>query len=399
VNKKSTLLALNLIVLGLILLSVYGFGKLYLQKKVKNTEIITEQQTDEYSYLTTRDLKSLPPLPDTEKIVPTGRVKEFKLEAGETEWEVLPGVKTPALTYNKQSPGPVIRVTEGDVVRVTLHNGLQLPTSIHFHGMHLPNKQDGVPPLTQKQIEPGQSYTYEFIAGHAGTYMYHPHINSVEQIDQGLYGAFVIDPQNNSGYPKYDKEYTMVLAGWNITSDMAGDHGNTEAMAMNYNYWTINGKAYPATEKIKVKKGERVRIRFVNISNLAHPMHLHGTDFRIIAEDSHPLAQPRIVNTIDIAPGKTFEIDFIADNPGNWILHCHELHHTENDGIEPGGLMTVIEFDGIKPVEENSNSTKNDMKMNGMIQRIGVFPGADGSVFTYKDAFIAGGMTWRQILM
>lgn len=359
-NKKSTLLALNLIVLGLILLSVYGFGKLYLQKKVKNTEIITEQQTDEYSYLTTRDLKSLPPLPDTEKIVPTGRVKELKLEAGETEWEVLPGVKTPALTYNKQSPGPVIRVTEGDVVRVTLHNGLKLPTSIHFHGMHLPNKQDGVPPLTQKQIEPGQSYTYEFIAGHAGTYMYHPHINSVEQIDQGLYGAFVIDPQNNSGYPRYDKEYTMVLAGWNITSDMAS------GMAMDYNYWTINGKAYPATEKIKVKKGERVRIRFVNISNLAHPMHLHGTDFRIIAEDSHPLAQPRIVNTIDIAPGKTFEIDFIADNPGNWVLHCHELHHTENDGIEPGGLMTVIEFDGIKPAGETGNASKDDMKMDGM---------------------------------
>lgn len=163
----------------------------------------------------------------------------------------------------------------------------------------------------------------------------------------------------------------MVLAGWNVppdTFDRAvltgggdGGHGNMKgmkdmggadndgSMAMVYNFWTINGKAFPAAERIKVKEGERVRIRLINISNLAHPMHLHGTDFRIIAEDSHPLAQPQIVNTVNVAPGKTFDIDFIADNPGQWVFHCHELHHTENDGVEPGGLMTVIEYEGVKP--------------------------------------------------
>jgi len=415
-SKKGTLIFLNLMVLGLIGLITFGFAKIYVSQKGQQAgEKFILRGTDKYAYLTTGNLSSLPPLPETLKIEPTGQTKEFTLEAKESQWEVLPGVKTKAVTYNGNTPGPVIRVTEGDLVRITLKNNLKAATSIHFHGMHLPNKQDGVPPFTQKSVEPGESFTYEFIAGHAGTYMYHPHINSVEQIDQGLYGAFIIDPQDKSGYPRYDKEYTMVLAGWNIPSDSfdpgvltgeqavgeEGGHGNMEgmegmeessgegedtgsghdgmegmegteameedasgSMAMDYNFWTINGKAFPATEKLKVKEGERVMIRLINISNQAHPMHLHGTDFRIIAEDSHPLARPQIVNTINVAPGKTFDIEFIADNPGQWVFHCHELHHTENDGVEPGGLMTVIEYEGSKPAVNKPQSKSTDKSDN-----------------------------------
>jgi len=408
-SKKGTLILLILLVLGLIGLSTFGFARLYVgQKGQQAGQEASPEGTDKYAYLTTGKLRSLPPLPETLQIVPTGQTREFTLEAGEAQWEVLPGVKTAAVTYNGKTPGPVIRVIEGDLVRITLKNNLKADTSIHFHGMHLPNKQDGVPPYTQKSVEPGGSFTYEFIAGHAGTYMYHPHINSVEQIDRGLYGAFIIDPRDISANPRYDKEYTMVMAGWNIpagsydpavlTGEQA-DHGsmegmvgsageeeqtgsehdgmegmegasaNSSSMAMDYNFWTINGKSFPATEKIKVAEGDRVRIRLINISNLAHPMHLHGTDFRIIAEDSHPLAQPKIVNTVNVAPGKTFDIEFIADNPGAWVFHCHELHHTENDGVEPGGLMTVIEYEGSKPEDsrpDKNDSTSDDNSMGGM---------------------------------
>jgi len=389
--KKMGFVFLNLIVLGLIVGALFVFNELH-QRQL--TEEIVGQETDKYAYLTTRGLRNLSPLPETDRIIPTNRTKKFFLEAKETSWEVLPGIVTKAITYNGKTPGPVIRVMEGDVVEVTLKNQLKQSTSIHFHGLHLPNQEDGVPPLTQQEIAPGETFTYKFMAGHAGTYMYHPHINSVQQIDKGLYGAFIIDPQNSNQYPKFDKEYTFVMGGWNIPSstfdrkDLVklvkqgfhgkssmdnmgkmdkeetmqsmedingmgqmkmeaenGDQSSEGGMAMDYNFWTMNGKAYPLTEKILVSQGDRVRVRLINISNLAHPMHLHGTDFRVIAEDSHPLAQPPILNTLNVAPGKTFDLEFIADNPGEWVFHCHELHHTENDGIEPGGLMTTMEYD------------------------------------------------------
>ncbi|WP_410513639.1 multicopper oxidase domain-containing protein [Paenibacillus sp. BR2-3] len=113
----------------------------------------------------------------------------------------------------------------------------------------------------------------------------------------------------------------------------------------------INGKAFPDTQAVKVKKGEVVRLRLINISNAAHPMHLHGHDFRVIAEDGHPVAEPQVMNTIDVAPGKTYDIEFIADNPGTWLLHCHELHHTMNGEVEPGGLIGVIQYDGQPALE------------------------------------------------
>lgn len=403
-NNRLVLLLLNLLVL--VLIGGVGFGFYTVYQKQQATMVATVED-DAYAYLTTRELSSLPALPETIKIVPTGKTQEFKLEAKESPWEVMPGVKVEAMTYNGTSPGQTLRVTEGDLVKVTLKNSLKTATSIHFHGMHLPNKQDGVPPFTQEMIQPGETFTYEFIAGHAGTYMYHPHINSVEQIDAGLYGVFIIDPQDNTNQPKFDKEYTMMFGGWNIPSDSydpsvltgLGGHEDMEGMetmqgmdkseedednmsgmdmgkaksggmAMDYNFWTINGKAFPATEKLKVNKGERVRIRLINISNLAHPMHLHGTDFRIIAEDSHPLAQPKVVNTINVAPGKTFDIELIADNAGEWVFHCHELHHTENDGVEPGGIMTTIvvsegaskETKSTKATEESSKSPMKIMQ-------------------------------------
>lgn len=127
-------------------------------------------------------------------------------------------------------------------------------------------------------------------------------------------------------------------------SKESGDNAGSSVMGMDYNYWTINGKSFPDTAPIEVKNGDLVRIRLANISNGIHPMHLHGHDFRIIAKDGHPLSHPQVVNTVTVNPGETYDIDFIADNPGEWVFHCHELHHTTNADVEPGGLMVLVKY-------------------------------------------------------
>ncbi|GAX91631.1 hypothetical protein EFBL_3321 [Effusibacillus lacus] len=321
------------------------------------------------SILTTTQLRNLPPLKETNEIKPTGETKSFTLEIKPGKWELVKGTSIDAITVNGSIPGPEIRVKEGDTVRVTVKNNLQQETAIHWHGLHVPNNMDGVPPLTQNGIKPGESFTYEFPANHAGTFMYHSHLNSVEQIDKGLYGPFIIDPQKPEDQPKYDKDITWMLSGWIVNETNGMAHGGG---GMNYNYWTINGKAFPDTKPLTVKKGEKVRMRLINISNLAHPMHLHGHDFRVIAEDGHPVAQPQVMNTIDVAPGKIYDIEFIADNPGTWVFHCHELHHTMNGEVEPGGLIGVIQYEGqpapsaTEQKGQSPNMNMSDQNMPGM---------------------------------
>ena len=315
---------------------------------------------------------------------PTGKVREFQLVAKEASWDIIKGVSVPAITYNGQVPGPLIRVTEGDTLRVTLKNELNEATAIHWHGLHIPNAMDGVPPLTQQGIEPGQSFTYEFPASHAGTFMYHSHLNAAEQIDRGLYGTLIIDPAQPVK-TTFDKEFTMMLGAWNTTAMPEGTHemsgGGTMpdqpakdgmgGMNMDYTYFTINGKAFPDAPAWTVKEGDLVRVRIMNISNLVHPMHLHGGDFTVIAKDGEPI-RPELqqtINTLPVNAGETFDIVFRADNPGTWVFHCHELHHTENDGVEPGGLIQVIQYEGYTPPQTNapaSSPTAMPSSMPGM---------------------------------
>lgn len=299
---------------------------------------------------------------------PTGEVKEFDLVAREAPWEIAPGVTVNAMTFNGTVPGPTIRVTEGDTIRVTVRNELPEATSVHWHGLHIPNEMDGVPPFTQDPIEPGETFTYEFAAPHAGTFMYHSHLNAVEQVDRGLYGLLIIDPQSPGG-TKFDREFIMMLSAWMVDPTMpSSEHempgGETMAgqtqpssgqggMNMDYNYFTINGKAFPLNDPWTVREGDVVRVRIANISNLAHPMHLHGADFAVVAKDGEalPAAQQQVMNTLSIDAGETYDIVIVADNPGTWVFHCHELHHTENDGVEPGGLIQVIQYEGYEGAE------------------------------------------------
>jgi manganese oxidase len=305
---------------------------------------------------------------------PTGKVREFQLVAKEVPWEIAPGVSVPAITYNGQVPGPLIRVMEGDTLRVTLKNELTQDTTIHWHGLHVPNAMDGVAGVTQPPIKPGESFTYEFPASHAGTFMYHSHLNATAQIDRGLYGPIIIDPATPPP-TRFDKDFVMMLGAWNTNAMPEGGHAMVDAqtmdeaaggMTMNYNYFTINGKSYPSTEPWTVNEDDLVRVRMSNISNLAHPMHLHGGDFTVVAKDGEPI-RPELqqrMNTLSLDAGEIYDVVFRADNPGTWVFHCHELHHTENDGVEPGGLIQVIQYEGVNSGSSAAPNAATTMPAN-----------------------------------
>jgi FtsP/CotA-like multicopper oxidase with cupredoxin domain len=299
--------------------------------------------------LVTPDRASLEELLRERTVTPTGQVRRFDLEVRTTEWELLPGVATEAVTFNGTVPGPTIRVSEGDSVEVVVTNSLDEPTAVHWHGIHVPNAMDGVAGVTQPAIEPGESFTYSFVAPHAGTFMYHAHgPNSREQMDRGLYAPFIIDPAGGDPVA-WDAEATLTIGNWMIEGDgghegMSGMEpaGAQDPMSMEYTYFTINGKAFPATEGLTVAQGDLVRLRFLNPSQTVHPMHLHGMDMAIFAKDGEPLTEAQRLNTLDISQGETYDVAFIADNPGVWLLHCHDLHHASNNGVEPGGLIMTI---------------------------------------------------------
>lgn len=292
------------------------------------------------------DRTSLEKLLAARPVVPTGATKRFELTVQEASWELVPGVSTTAVTFNGTVPGPTIRATEGDTIEVAVTNALDEPTSIHWHGLHVPNDQDGVAGVTQIAIAPGETFNYRFAAPHAGTFMYHAHgPKSREQIDRGLYAPLIIDPAGAEAIAA-DKDVTLAIGNWmigNASGQMPGmDMGDSASMSMEYDYFTINGKSYPATEAITANQGQLIRLRFINPSQTIHPMHLHGTDMAIVAKDGEPLAAPQRINTLDLLPGDTYDVVFLADNPGTWVLHCHDLHHASNAGAEPGGLIVPI---------------------------------------------------------
>lgn len=264
-------------------------------------------------------------------------VKVFRLTARPVRWNILKDVTVTAWTYNGTVPGPLIRVTEGDRVRVILQNDLPEPTSIHWHGMPVPNAMDGMTP-----VPPGQSFTYEFTAPPAGSFMYHSHIASDRQVMVGLYAPLIVDPKTPEAEPPA-VDMSWMLSEWRIGPD--GQTYPAMPMAgMEPNYFTINGKAYPETPTITVKRGDRVRIRLAAIGQFTHPMHLHGMNFKVVALDgvSLPPEQQLVRNTIPVNPGELVDIEFVADNPGEWMFHCHVLHHVTNDGAEPGGLLAIV---------------------------------------------------------
>jgi FtsP/CotA-like multicopper oxidase with cupredoxin domain len=240
-----------------------------------------------------------------------GGVKVFELTIDEIEHHI-DEVKDPvaALGYNKQWPGPTIRVSQGDRVRATFTNNLEETTGVHFHGVEFDDFfQDGVPFVTQKPIVPGESYTYEFTARNAGSLMYHSHHNATDQVGRGLLGAFIVEPKNNP--LKVDREYV-----W-ISNDSLGG-------------FTINGHGFPATVPVLAAVGEKVLIRFMNEGVMMHPWHSHGYAMDIVARDGIPLGTAGFkCDTLGVNPGERWDAILTAERPGVWAFHCHILPHVE----------------------------------------------------------------------
>ena len=255
-------------------------------------------------------------------------VKVFDLTVDEFEWEVTPDRTEIARGYNQMLPGPVIRVTEGDNVRINVTNNLpDESTAVHWHGLVLPFEMDGVPYLTQDPITPGETFVYEFPIRNTGTHMYHSHHNALDQVNRGLLGAFIVDPADPADYPEYDHEFIVVL---NDSS-----HG-----------FTINGKGFPATEAYFVKRGDRVIFRFMNEGLMHHPMHLHGMPMEVFARDGYPMNPPQKMDNLDIAPGSRFDALVEPTEPGVWAFHCHVLSHAEgSDGMHGMVSALVVEDD------------------------------------------------------
>ncbi len=274
--------------------------------------------------------------------------KVFDLTASVIEWNILPDEQVDAYALNEQVPGPRLRVTEGDRVRINVQNDLPEATSVHWHGLILPNEMDGAADVTQEPIEPGEDYVYEFTAGQPGTYFYHSHQEPDRQQGLGLYGALIVDPADPSVDEAYDYDHEAVVQ---LQEWLEREGYTYPAMTMEGalpNYFTINGKSYPETETVNMEVGERLRVRFIGSNNnFVHPMHIHGGPFEIVETDGNEVPEEAQVlkDTVNVGPGERYDVIWEAREPGKWLLHCHIPHHTTNDNTEQGGgggLMMVI---------------------------------------------------------
>ena len=273
-------------------------------------------------------------------------VKEFNLTVGVVRWSILPDVTVGAYAYNGQVPGPLIRVNAGDKVRIKVKNELAEPTSVHWHGLVIPNSQDGAADVTQPPIQPGETFTYEYaVPNTPGTYFYHTHYAGDRQQPVGLYGALIID--SPTAQKEYNSEYIVELGEWRVTNGQTFPAMEFDGMLPNY--FTINGKSYPSTEIINAKVGDRILIRFIGSGQFIHPMHIHGGAFEIVATDGNPV-QPSarlLKDTVLVGPGERYDVIWKAQQPGKWLIHCHINHHITNNGAEEqggGGLTMVLKI-------------------------------------------------------
>ena len=274
-------------------------------------------------------------LPYTPVVTPNGTtiewkivegVKEFRLTVEEIEWEMAPGMTIKAWGYNGQTPGPTIEAVEGDRVRIYVTNRLPEPTAVHWHGVILPSGMDGLQGLTQEPIMPGETFVYEFTLKQHGTQMYHSHGDEMTQIGLGSMGFFIIHPKKRDY--TIDRDYAIFLNEWFVDPGTSTPDPN---VMTEFNIFTFNGRAYPGTAPLVAKTGERVRIRFGNVGQEVHPIHLHGHSFNVVATDGGdvPPSARWPETTVTVAPGQTRDIEFVA-NSGDWALHCHRRHHPMN---------------------------------------------------------------------
>jgi FtsP/CotA-like multicopper oxidase with cupredoxin domain len=290
----------------------------------------------------------------TPVIVPNGRtqpftrrggVKVFHLVAEPIKHEIAPGLVIEAWGYNGTTPGPLLEAVVGDRVRIYVTNKLPEPTSVHWHGMPVPNGMDGVGGLTQPAIPPGKTFRYEFTLRRAGTFMYHPHFDEMTQIAFGMVGMFVVHPKQPE--PRRVWDYSLMTHEWRIPIGAA----RPDPLAMSdFNVLTFNSKAFPATVPLTAQAGDLVRIRLGNLGPMDHhPIHLHGYAFHVVETDGGPIpASARVPETSTLVPvGAVRVLEFVADVPGDWPLHCHMTHHTMNQMGHVAPNLVGVDVHGV----------------------------------------------------
>jgi manganese oxidase len=303
------------------------------------------------------------PLPYVPVVTPNGStlpftmkdgVKEFRLTAEPVKREFAPGMIVNAWGYNGSTPGPTIEAVEGDRVRFYVTNRLPERTSVHWHGILLPNGMDGVAGLNQPHIEPGETYLYEFTLKQHGVFMYHPHSDEMVQMAMGMMGFFVIHPKVPET-PRVDRHFLVMLNEWKIEPGTATPDPSTMT---DFNIFSFNSRVWPGTDPWVVKKGERVRFSFGNLSMDSHPIHVHGYDFEEVGTDGGdvPRSARRPQTTVDVPVGTTRTVEMVANVEGDWAFHCHKSHHTMNAmshdlpnmlGVKQGALEQKVR--GILP--------------------------------------------------
>lgn len=284
---------------------------------------------------------SLPPVPiyapDLKKLPwkEVDGVKEFHLVSQPVRREILPGLWMDTYGYNGDMPGPTIEINQGDRVRIVVRNELPEATTLHLHGLELPNGMDGIPYVTQDQIEPGQEFVYELTVHQEGTFFYHSHVGMQETM--GMVGLFIVYPAKPYR-PVVDRDFCLISQEFQIRPNTSVP----DTLAMEWNYLTFNGRCGPLTTPLLCKLGERVRIRFVNFSVIDHhPIHLHGHTFWITATEGGRMPEPAWYpsNNVLVGVAQVREVEFIANNPGDWVMHCHMFHHMMNSMTSQSGPL------------------------------------------------------------
>ncbi len=255
-----------------------------------------------------------------------GNLRIGHLIAEPVEHEFAPGLRATCWGYNGSTPGPTLEAVEGERLRIYVTNRLPEATTVHWHGLELPNGMDGVAGLTQRPIPPGETWVYEFDLRRPGTYMYHPHFDEMTQIALGMAGLFVVHPRTPELEP-VDHDFALLAHEWRIEAGASRPDPN----AMDeFNVFTFNGKSFPATEPLRVQRGDRVRIRIGNLSPADHhPIHLHGLAFRVVATDGGeiPASGQWPETTVLVPVGSTRTIELVPEVAGDWAVHCHMTHH------------------------------------------------------------------------
>ena len=257
-----------------------------------------------------------------------GGVKIFHLIAEPVKRTIAPGLEIEAWGYNGATPGPLIECVEGDKLRIYVTNKLPEATTVHWHGVFLPSGMDGVAGLSQKAIPPGETFKYEFPRVKPGTFMYHPHFDEMVQIALGMVGMIVVHPRKRD--PRRVRDYSLMSHEWKIP---IGQRRPDPMEMTDFNVLTFNSKSFPATEPLVAEVGDLVRIRLGNLGPMSHhPIHLHGYAFEVVETDGGQVPKSaRWPETTVIMPvGSTRVLEFVADAPGDWAMHCHMTHHVMN---------------------------------------------------------------------